>query len=73
MTRVPRRAAVVVAGALVLQVLQCMTAAPATADIYLKRDRFGVLHFTNVPTTKGYQVMMHEPSPFARRGGSAGR
>ena len=61
--------AVVVAGALLMQIVYGLTARPAAADIYLKRDRFGVLHFTNVPTTKGYQVMMHEPSPILRRPG----
>ncbi len=39
---------------------QCVAARPASADIYLKRDRFGVLHFTNVPTDKGYRVVMPE-------------
>ncbi|TMA78822.1 MAG: lytic transglycosylase domain-containing protein [Deltaproteobacteria bacterium] len=46
-----------------------LTAAPAAADIFLKRDRFGVLHFTNVPTDKGYQVMMREPIAVPRPGG----
>ena len=64
---VGRRAAVTVVGALLMQLLQVMTAGPAAADIYLKRDRFGVLHFTNVPTDKGYQVMMREPSPITGR------
>src|SRR5512140_3033285 len=63
MTRVGRRAAVTVCGALAMQLVYGVTARPAAADIYLKRDRFGVLHFTNVPTDKGYQVMMREPTP----------
>jgi soluble lytic murein transglycosylase-like protein len=67
MTWVGRRAAVMVVGALLMQLVLGMTAAPAAADIYLKRDRYGVLHFTNVPTDKGYQVMMHEPATFTGR------
>ena len=38
-----------------------LSATPARADIYAKRDRFGVLHFTNVPVDKTYKVMMHDP------------
>src|SRR5258706_11459642 len=69
MTRVGRRASVGLASALLLQVLYTVTAAPAAVDIFLKRDRYGVLHFTNVPTDKGYQVMMREPAAVARPGG----
>ncbi len=69
MTRVGRRASVVVVSALLLQVLYAVTAPPAAADIFLKRDRYGVLHFTNVPTDKGYQVMMHEPALSPSHGG----
>lgn len=58
-----------IVSALLLQVLCVLTAAPAAADIFLKRDRFGVLHFTNVPTDKGYQVMMREPAAVPRTGG----
>jgi len=67
--RARRRVAVVVYGTLLSQlivVLQVLSAAPAAADIYLKRDRFGVLHFTNVPTDKSYRVMMRESLPVAR-------
>ncbi|MBI3769511.1 MAG: lytic transglycosylase domain-containing protein [Deltaproteobacteria bacterium] len=67
MTWVGRRAAVTVVGALLMELLQSVTAGSAAADIYLKRDRYGVLHFTNVPTDKGYQVMMREPLPSSRR------
>ncbi len=69
LTRVGRRAAVGIVSALLLQVLCVLTAAPAAADIFLKRDRFGVLHFTNVPTDKGYQVMMRERVAVPRPGG----
>lgn len=62
--------AVVVAGIILSQIIFCCTADIASADIYLKRDRYGVLHFTNVPTDKGYQVVMQETSPFTRRPGS---
>jgi soluble lytic murein transglycosylase-like protein len=66
MSLVTRRAGVVVGGALLVQLLQCLAAGPARADIYLKRDRFGVLHFTNVPTDKGYRVVMQESATFSR-------
>ena len=54
---------------LLILVLQGLSAAPAAADIYLKRDRFGVLHFTNVPTDKTYRVMMRESSSVMRHPG----
>jgi len=45
----------------------------AAADIYVRRDRFGTLHFTNVPTDSRYRVVMRElprilrwPGPGAR-------
>jgi soluble lytic murein transglycosylase-like protein len=66
MTLVPARVGVVVAGALLVQSLLCIAARPAAADIFLKRDRFGVLHFTNVPTDKGYKVVMQEQPGYAR-------
>jgi len=61
--------AVAIYGTLLSQVLQGLSAAPAAADIYLKRDRFGVLHFTNVRTDKTYRVMMREPLPVMRHPG----
>jgi soluble lytic murein transglycosylase-like protein len=67
MTLVTWRVGVVVGGTLLVQLLLCLTAGSATADIYLKRDRFGVLHFTNVPTDKGYRVVMQEQQqPYSR-------
>jgi soluble lytic murein transglycosylase-like protein len=69
MTRIGRWVAVALGGALLMQLFHCVVADPAAADIYLKRDRYGVLHFTNVPTDKGYKVMMREPSPFVGRSG----
>ena len=69
MMRVGRRAAAGIASTILLQVTCVMTAAPAAADIFLKRDRFGVLHFTNVPTDKGYQVMMRESVAVPHPGG----
>jgi len=68
MMRVGRRAAAGIASTILLQVTCVMTAAPAAADIFLKRDRFGVLHFTNVPTDKGSQVMMREPAAGPKAG-----
>jgi soluble lytic murein transglycosylase-like protein len=69
MTRGTLRAVAVVAGVLLTQFSFALTAGTASADIFLKRDRFGVLHFTNVPTDKGYKVVMQDPSPFTRRPG----
>src|SRR5205085_7777 len=34
--------------------------APAAADIYLYRDRFGVLHFTNAPADGGSRMVIKE-------------
>ena len=43
-------------------------AAPAAGDIYLYRDRFGVLHFTNAPATSGSRMVIKErPLPPATR------
>ena len=67
MTRGMYGAVVVVAGVLLSQF--AFTTGTASADIFLKRDRFGVLHFTNVPTDKGYKMVMQDPSPFTRRPG----
>ena len=64
--RVGRRV-VVVASALALGLLLPALITPqARADIYLRRDRFGVLHFTNVPTDKRYKLVMREPRVQAR-------
>jgi soluble lytic murein transglycosylase-like protein len=35
----------------------------ADADIYLRRDRFGVLHFTNAPADSTARLVIKEPSP----------
>ncbi len=44
---------------------------PASADIYQWRDRFGTLHFTNVPTNARYKVVIRDSGarvrPTARR------
>jgi soluble lytic murein transglycosylase-like protein len=63
---VRRPVAAAVGGAALVQLI----AVPiVSADIYLKRDRFGVLHFTNVPTDKTYKVLMRESvSPIRPRG-----
>jgi len=47
------------AGAMLLAVVP----AAAKADIYLKRDADGVLHFTNVPAERGYRVIFRETDP----------
>ena len=52
--------AVVSCGLLVFSISQIIAAKQASADIYSKRDRYGVLHFTNVPTDNGYRVMMRD-------------
>ncbi len=65
---VRRRVVVGVASAAVLLVADGFSAMSASADIYQRRDRFGTLHFTNVPTSKGYRVVMREPfAPVRRR------
>jgi soluble lytic murein transglycosylase len=47
--------------------LLMLSAPPAMADIYLYIDNEGVMHFTNVPTTREYQVYLKEAQ--ARRKG----
>lgn len=37
------------------------SARPATADIYLLRDRKGVLHITNTPVDPGTQLIVRQP------------
>jgi soluble lytic murein transglycosylase-like protein len=64
---VRRRVVVGLAIAALLLVSDGFVAMSASADIYQRRDRSGVLHFTNVPTSKGYRVMMREPFPPVRR------
>jgi soluble lytic murein transglycosylase-like protein len=71
--RVRRRVAAEVAGGLLLLVVYGLDATPASADIYQKRDRSGVLHFTNVPTDKSFRVMMRESGPILRRRGPGAR
>jgi hypothetical protein len=39
----------------------------ASADIYLRRDEFGVLHFTNAPAAPARRVLKERPLPPARR------
>lgn len=62
-----RRVMVGVAGAALLLATDGFHAMSASADIYQRRDRSGVLHFTNVPTSKGYRVVMLEPPSVIRR------
>src|SRR5689334_7159459 len=66
MILVSRRVGVVAAGAVIVQLLLSMAPRPAAAEMFLTRDRFAVLHFTNVPTDKGYKVVMQEQSGFSR-------
>lgn len=40
--------------------------APAAADIYQWRDRYGTLHFTNVPTNSRYKVVIRDSGARAR-------
>ncbi len=51
------------AGAMLLAVVPVA----AKADIYLKRDADGVLHFTNVPAERGYRVIFRETAPVPSR------
>src|SRR5689334_17465891 len=49
-----------IAGALMVG-LAIVTAADASADIYKRVDRFGTIHYTNVPTDKRfYRVVIRE-------------
>jgi len=41
-------------------------ARPATADIYLLRDRKGVLHITNTPVDPGTQLIVRQPPRVVR-------
>ena len=59
--RVSGWAARAILGLLLVGLTFSLSATSAHADIYAKRDRFGVLHFTNVPVDKTYKIMMHEP------------
>jgi soluble lytic murein transglycosylase-like protein len=63
--RARRWAAATVCGAVVAQFLQCFLPTASAADIFKKRDRFGTLHFTNVPTDRNFKVMLRE-KPVAR-------
>jgi soluble lytic murein transglycosylase-like protein len=40
--------------------LACFTISAAKADIYMYVDAKGVMHFTNTPTSKSYQIYMRE-------------
>jgi len=51
---------VAVGVAVVIGMLAC-AARPAAADIYLLRDRKGVLHITNTPVDPGTQLILRQP------------
>src|SRR5262245_56069815 len=59
----PMRAA---AGVAVVLGILAGSAAPAAADIYLLRDRRGVLHITNAPVDPGLQLAIRTPPPAPR-------
>ncbi len=40
---------------------------PAAADIYMYRDRHGVLHFTNAPAKSGYRLFLSTRTPTVGR------
>ena len=46
---------------------------PAVADIYMYRDRQGVLHFTNAPTKSGYRLFLSTRTPTVSRRSSSDR
>ncbi|MCC6767175.1 MAG: transglycosylase SLT domain-containing protein [Deltaproteobacteria bacterium] len=59
----------VIGGALVFALLG---AADVSADIYKRVDRFGVIHYTNVPTDKRfYRVVIRELPSISALGGGA--
>lgn len=49
------------AGVAVVVGVLAWSARPAAADIYLLRDRKGVLHITNAPVDPGYQLVVRQP------------
>jgi soluble lytic murein transglycosylase-like protein len=58
-----RRVGRTIVGGAVITLAACALVAPrdAAADIYKKVDRFGVIHYTNVPTDKRfYRVVIRE-------------
>jgi soluble lytic murein transglycosylase-like protein len=58
--RVTRRVVVAAGGALAFG-LTLLPAAPVSADIYKRVDRYGVIHYTNVPVDKRfYRVVIRE-------------
>ncbi len=71
--RVRGRVAVLLCGSLLLPLISLLSPNAVAADIYSKRDRYGVLHFTNVPTDKSFKIMMRDPVGVRASGFSAGR
>jgi len=52
-------------------VLLTLTAHSVEADIYRRVDRFGVIHFTNVPTDSRYKLVMRDPPRVPRWSGAS--
>ena len=50
-----------VAGVAVVIGMLAWSARPVAADIYLLRDKKGVLHITNAPVDPGYQLIVRQP------------
>lgn len=48
---------------LVGAMLLAVVPAAAKADVYLKREADGVLHYTNVPAERGYRMIFRETDP----------
>ena len=57
----------------VLAVLAWLSVTSAWADIYMYRDRAGVLHFSNAPAEPAYRPYLPDFSGWARRLGSIDR
>lgn len=55
------------AAAIVCGVVVAGWGVPAAADIYQWRDRYGTLHFTNVPTNSRYRVVIKDSGARVRR------
>jgi soluble lytic murein transglycosylase len=51
----------------------CTFAATVYADIYVKIDSQGVLHFTNVPTSSNYKIYIREKPPEPLNSGATDR
>lgn len=64
---------IVVTGLACLAILEGGATRDADADIYQRRDKFGVMHFTNVPTDNRYKLVMRDSRPSPALGAARAR